>query len=206
MIKSNSCIGSVNVSRETIEKLEHLSALITKWTKAINLIAPKSVQDLWDRHIVDSAQIYHCSPNGWTRWIDLGSGGGLPALVVAIIDQQKRSMTLIESDKRKCLFLKTARRELDLDINVINSRIIDVEIAKADIISARALAPLTDLLSYADQFLHQDGAAIFPKGVRYQEELDQAAKDWHFDVNAHTSQTNSDARVLEISRIIRREA
>ena len=206
MIKSNSWIGSVNVSRETIEKLEHLSALITKWTKAINLIAPKSVQDLWDRHIVDSAQIYYCSPNGWTRWIDLGSGGGLPALVVAIIDQQKRSMTLIESDKRKCLFLKTARRELDLDINVINSRIIDVDIAKADIISARALAPLTDLLSHANQFLRHDGTAIFPKGVRYQEELDQASKDWNFDVNAHISQTNSDARVLEISRITRREA
>ena len=206
MTNSSASVGCVNVSRETMEKLEHLCALIIKWTKAINLIAPKSVHELWERHIVDSAQVFHCSPCEWSRWIDLGSGGWLPALVVAIIDQRKRSMTLIESDKRKCLFLKTARRELDLNINVINSRILDVDIAKADIISARALAPLTELLTYADQFLHRDGIAIFPKGIRHQEELDEATKKWKFDLKAHISQTNSDARVLEISRITRREA
>ncbi|MDE0968469.1 MAG: 16S rRNA (guanine(527)-N(7))-methyltransferase RsmG [Octadecabacter sp.] len=206
MMKSSTSVGCVDVSRETLEKLEHLCVLVTKWTKAINLIAPKSVYDIWNRHIVDSAQIFHCSPNEWTRWIDLGSGGGLPALVVAIIDKQKRSVTLIESDKRKCLFLKTAQRELDLNISIINSRITDVKIAKSDILSARALAPLTDLFSYADQFLHKDGTAIFPKGARYQEELDQAIKNWHFDVKTHISQTNPDARVLEISRINRRES
>jgi 16S rRNA (guanine527-N7)-methyltransferase len=199
-------VGGVDVSRETMEKLVQLCALITKWTRAINLIAPNSVPELWDRHIVDSAQVFHCAPNDWTRWTDLGSGGGLPALVVAILDQQKRPMTLIESDKRKCLFLTTARRELGLDINIINKRIGDADVAKSDVLSARALAPLCDLLGYSDQFLQSDGTAIFPKGARYQEELDQAAQSWHFDVEAHTSQTNPDSRVLELSRITRRES
>jgi 16S rRNA (guanine527-N7)-methyltransferase len=199
-------VGGVYVSRETMDKLEQLCALITKWTKAINLIAPNSVPDLWDRHIVDSAQVFHCAPDDWTCWTDLGSGGGLPALVVAILDQQKRPMTLIESDKRKCLFLTTARRELGLDIKIVNKRITDADVAKADVLSARALAPLNDLLGYAEKFLRREGTAIFPKGARYQEELDQAAQAWHFDVKAHTSQTNPDSRVFELSRIIRRES
>jgi 16S rRNA (guanine527-N7)-methyltransferase len=199
-------VGGVDVSRETMDKLEQLCALITKWTKAINLIAPNSVPDLWDRHIVDSAQVFHCAPDDWTCWTDLGSGGGLPALVVAILDQQKRPMTLIESDKRKCLFLTTARRELGLDINIVNKRITDADVTKADVLSARALAPLSDLLGYAGKFLRPEGTAIFPKGARYQEELDQAAQAWHFDVKAHTSQTNPDSRVFELSRIIRRES
>jgi 16S rRNA (guanine527-N7)-methyltransferase len=199
-------VGGVDVSRETMDKLEQLCAQITKWTKAINLIAPNSVPDLWDRHIVDSAQVFHCAPDDWTCWTDLGSGGGLPALVVAILDQQKRPMTLIESDKRKCLFLTAARRELGLDIKIVNKRITDADVAKADVLSARALAPLSDLLGYAEKFLRPDGTAIFPKGARYQEELDQAAQAWHFDVKAHTSQTNPDSRVFELSRIIRRES
>jgi 16S rRNA (guanine527-N7)-methyltransferase len=199
-------VGGVDVSRETMDRLEQLSALITKWTKAINLIAPNSVPDLWDRHIVDSAQVFHCAPDYWTCWTDLGSGGGLPALVVAILDQQKRPITLIESDKRKCLFLTTARRELGLDINIINKRITDADVAKADVLSARALAPLNDLLGYTGKFLRPEGTAIFPKGARYQEELDQAAQAWHFDVKAHISQTNPDSRVFELSGIIRRES
>jgi 16S rRNA (guanine527-N7)-methyltransferase len=199
-------VGGVDVSRETMDRLEQLCALITKWTKAINLIAPNSVPDLWDRHIVDSAQVFHYAPDDWTCWTDLGSGGGLPALVVAILDQQKRPMTLIESDKRKCLFLTTARRELGLDVNIVNKRIMDADVAKADVLSARALAPLSDLLGYAEKFLRPEGTAIFPKGARYQEELDQAAQAWHFDIKAHTSQTNPDSRVFELSRIIRRES
>lgn len=197
-------VGGVDVSRETMEKLEQLSALIIKWTKAINLIAPNSVPNLWDRHIVDSAQVFHCAPDSWTHWVDLGSGGGLPALVVAILDQQNRLITLIESDKRKCLFLTTARRELGLNISIINRRIANADTVPANIISARALAPLNELLGYADHFLGADGIAIFPKGERYQEELDHAAQAWHFDVKAHTSQTNPDSRVLELSGIIRR--
>lgn len=198
-------VGGVDVSRETFENLEKLSALIIKWTKSINLIAPKSVPDLWDRHIVDSAQVFLRAPPNWTSWIDLGSGGGLPGLVVAIMDDQRRPLSLIESDKRKCLFLTTARREFDLNITVVNDRIETAVAESADILSARALSPLNDLLTYATKFLNPDGFALFPKGARYKEELDQAAQAWHFDVTAHESLTNPESRILQLSRIRRRE-
>lgn len=205
MIQHHTPVGGVNVSHETMDQLNHYVSLIKKWTKSINLIAPNSVPELWDRHIVDSAQIFNMSPTLWTNWVDLGSGGGLPGLVIAILDPKQRPLTLIESDQRKCLFLSTVRRELDLNVNVIHTRIESASVNKVNILTARALAPLSELLAHADRFLEPEGTAIFPKGARYQEELDHAAEDWHFDVTAHQSLTNPDARILEISRIHRRE-
>lgn len=205
MMSDKRVVGGVDVSRETFERLEGLASLIKKWTKSINLIASTSSDDLWGRHIEDSAQIYSLSPNNWVNWTDIGSGGGLPALVIAIIDPQSRPMTLIESDQRKCLFLNTARRELELNITVVNGRIEEQDIPAADVITARALAPLNKLLEFSGQLLKSDGVAIFPKGARFQEELDLAQRNWSFDVIAHQSKTHTDARVLEISRINRRE-
>ncbi|MDA9208354.1 16S rRNA (guanine(527)-N(7))-methyltransferase RsmG [Octadecabacter sp.] len=198
-------VGGINVSRETFERLRALASLIEKWTKSINLIAQTSSEGLWVRHIEDSAQIFAHAPNDWANWTDIGSGGGLPALVVSILDPSNRPLTLIESDQRKCLFLNTARRELDLKITVLNGRIENQDIPAADVMTARALAPLNDLLGFSEQLLKQDGVALFPKGARFQEELDLAHKNWTFDVKAHQSETHADARVLEISRIRRRE-
>lgn len=198
-------VGGVDVSRETIERLEALGELISKWTRSINLIAKGSLPDLWSRHIEDSAQIFSHAPKGWKSWTDIGSGGGLPALVISIIDVERRPLTLIESDQRKCLFLNTARRELDLNITVLAGRIESQNIAPADVLSARALAPLNELLGLANGLVKPDGTSLFPKGEKYKEELDRAKIDWHFDVNTHPSTTHSNARVLEISRIQRRE-
>ena len=199
-------VGGTSVSRETFQKLEQLSALIIKWTKSINLISPNSVSDIWDRHIVDSAQIFQIAPSNWTNWVDLGSGGGLPALVIAILDQDRRPITLVESDQRKCLFLNTAKRELDLSLLVVNERIEQTELDNFDVLSARALASLPDLLGYALQYLNPEGTAILPKGARCNEELDQARTDWQFDVTSHPSLTNTESRILEVSRIRRRES
>lgn len=196
----------LNVSRETIEKLEIFAQLIEKWTKTINLISPSSIPELWDRHILDSVQVYQLAPKRWQSWVDLGSGGGLPGIVVAILDERSQPITLVESDKRKCLFLKTVRRELSLDIRVCDERIEDATLGPATVVSARALAPLDKLLGYCHNLLSPDGVALFSKGVRYQDELDEAATSWHFDVTAHPSQTEPDARILKISRISRREA
>jgi len=171
-----------NVSRETLEKLHYFSELILKWTKAINLIAPGTTTNIWDRHINDSAQIYDLASSNWRNWTDIGSGGGLPALVVSILDEQRRPMTLIESDKRKCVFLNAAKRDLNLNVTIINGRIEDQEIAPADVLSARALAPLDQLFHYASELLKPDGSAIFPKGAQFQEDLDQASKNWQFDL------------------------
>lgn len=199
-------VGGVDVSRETLEKLRSYGDLISKWTKTINLIAPASVPDLWDRHIVDSAQIYQYAGTDWTSWTDLGSGGGLPGLVIAILDPKNRPLTLIESDTRKGLFLNTVRRELDLNVTVLTKRIKAATIEPADVLSARALAPLVDLLEFTPKLVKPTGTALFSKGSRYQEELDVARKTWHFDCIAHESHTNLDARVLEISGMTKRES
>lgn len=195
----------LDVSRETLEKLEAYVAILTKWTRKINLIAPNTVADVWGRHVADSAQIHTLAPKKWQHWVDIGSGGGLPALIIAILDDESQPMTLIESDQRKCLFLQTVRRELSLNVTILNSRIEAAEPAPATVLSARALASLTDLLGHAERLLSPDGIAFFSKGARHEEELDQAAKSWHFDVTPHPSQTSDDARILEISGIRRRE-
>lgn len=205
MTTKTKIVGGVDVSRETFERLEVLVTLIEKWTKTINLVARSSVSGLWARHIEDSAQVFLHAPENWSTWTDIGSGGGLPALVVSIVDPKQRPMTLIESDQRKCLFLNTVRRELDLNIVVLNGRIEDQVLPPADILSARALAPLKDLLGYSESLLQPSGTAIFPKGERFDEELNQARSSWNFDVTAHPSKTHPSARVLEISRIRRCE-
>lgn len=206
MIDSPNTISGVDVSRETMDKLTHFVTLIEKWTKRINLIAPTTVPDIWNRHIVDSAQVFKHAPKSWQNWVDLGSGGGLPGIVVAILDAESRPITLIESDTRKCLFLNTVRRELSLNINVLNQRIEKTTIERADVLTARALAPLSDLLVHAERVLSSDGIALFSKGETFQSELDQAAKSWNFEHRAFASLTKPEARVLEISRIRRRES
>jgi 16S rRNA (guanine527-N7)-methyltransferase len=186
--------------------LEAFATLLEKWTKSINLIAPKTIPYIWDRHILDSAQMFELAPKGWTGWTDLGSGGGLPGVIISILDPENRPVTLVESDQRKCLFLKTVKRELSLNLIVERSRIESVSILPAPILSARALAPLSDLLTFSERVLEQRGIALFAKGENYQTELDHARKSWQFDLLAHPSQTNASARILEISRIRRRES
>ena len=196
----------LDVSRETIEKLEAFEALLAKWTKTINLVAPNTVSSIWERHIIDSAQVYSISPKAWSNWVDLGSGGGLPALVVAILDGGQHPLTLIESDQRKCLFLNTVRRELSLNVLVKPERIENANPKYSDILSARALAPLPKLFEFANTHLSNDGTALFSKGEKYQEELDAANENWFFECVEHTSITNPASRILEISRIRPRES
>lgn len=198
-------LHSGDVSRETMEKLNIYAGLLIKWTKTINLIAPNTVPDIWVRHIEDSAQIYQFSGHDWKNWIDLGSGGGLPGIVIAILDEHQRPITLVESDTRKCLFLNTVRRELDLNVTVLKTRIEAAELDQADIISARALANLSLLFEMVEHRLSKTGKLLFQKGATYEEELDAARKDWQFDCSAHNSVTNPDARILEISGLRRRE-
>lgn len=191
-----------DVSRETLDQLEEFSRLLAKWTRSINLIAPSTIEDIWQRHIIDSAQIFRLAPANWRNWIDLGSGGGLPGIVVAIMDVKKRPITLVESDRRKSIFLKTAARELDLNVTVVNERIEDAELCTAHIVSARALAPLSSLIELAYPILDKDGVCLFPKGANYKQEFDNALDFWKFDAETYLSETDSAARILKISKVV----
>ena len=139
----------IDVSRETISLLKRLGLLVEKWNKSINLISKKTVPEIWNRHILDSAQIFYANKKSFKKWLDIGSGAGFPGLVVAILAQEKNigsETVLVESDKRKCVFLSTVKRELNLNLSIINSRIESCERQQADVISARALADLPSLL------------------------------------------------------------
>ena len=198
-------VPGLDVSRETLERLTELEALTRKWTAKINLIAPNTVPDIWDRHIRDSAQIYSLAPD-FTTWADLGSGGGYPGLVIAALAIEKASearITLIESDRRKSTFLRTAIRELGLPADVITDRIESAAPQSADVVSARALAPLPQLLEYATRHLRPGGTALFPKGMTRQAEIDAARAEWHFSLTETRSITQAEAAVLRIERIDR---
>lgn len=194
----------MNVSRETTERLRELAALAEKWNKTINLVSKVSVASLWDRHILDSAQLFPYASD-FDHWVDVGSGGGFPGLVVASIAKEKSPssrFTLIESDQRKCVFLTNAARVLDLNVVVFAERIDEVEPQNGDVFSARALAQLPTLLGYASRHMAPDGIALLPKGENYALELAEAKQRWHFSEEIHTSATEPNAVILAIRDIV----
>lgn len=200
-------VAGFNVSRETFTALKEFESLVRKWTPAINLVSKSSVSDLWDRHIVDSAQIFNAVPTETVqRWVDLGSGGGFPGLVIALLAKELRPalrVTLVEADLRKAAFLQQAARALSLEVEVMRNRIESLSPLHADVLSARALAPLPELLEFADKHLSESGTAVFPKGARFLEEVADARKVWSFDLDSQSSVSESNASILVIRNIHR---
>ena len=196
--------NDLDVSRETLEKLKAFAELVRKWNPKINLVSKSSLDDLWSRHILDSVQIFEIA-TGRGKWIDLGSGGGFPGIVVSILNQEERrfDVVMVESDQRKSAFLRTAIRELDLAAKVKTERIEELECLEADVLSARALADLTKLLGFVELHLKPGGVALFPKGQSWQREHEEARQDWTYDLETVASKTNSDAAILKIKEIAR---
>ncbi|MCC1492454.1 16S rRNA (guanine(527)-N(7))-methyltransferase RsmG [Cognatishimia sp. F0-27] len=191
----------MNVSRETSERLEHVLALLNRWNPTINLVSKASLSDARERHIKDSMQVFDHAPSKPTNWVDLGTGGGFPGLVCAILALEKSPeirFTFVESDTRKCTFLRTAIRETGVQATVLSRRIEDLEPLNADVVTARALAPLTTLLRYADRHMLKTGRGLFPKGKSWREECNEAKESWRFEMQSHKSKTNADAVILEI--------
>ena len=197
-------VAGVNVSRETMADLEAFAALVAKWTAKINLIARGTVDSIWDRHVVDSVQLYQFSPKTYEKWVDIGSGGGFPGIVMAILGKEMNphaQFILIESDQRKAAFLRTAARELGLSVIVIAERIELAPEQNADVVSARALTSLSGLLSLSQRHLKPDGLALFHKGRQSGQEVADAQKNWTFELEDYASITDPDARILAIRRI-----
>lgn len=194
----------MNVSRETKERLDIYLELLRKWSPKINLVSQESLKDAGNRHFDDSLQVASLCPKDAKSWVDLGSGGGFPGAVVAIaLGDRDIDVTLIESDQRKATFLRTVSRETKTPFAVIAERIENVPPMKSDVISARALAPLEELLGFAEQHLAPTGVAFFMKGESWRAEVDAAQKKWRFACKAHTSVTHPDAAILEIGGLSR---
>lgn len=199
-------VGGIDVSRETFDALKAYESLVQRWTPAINLVSKTSASSLWQRHILDSAQIFALCPPSALSWADLGSGGGFPGLVAAILAKElkpKLRVTLVESDLRKATFLRQAAQTLNLPVTVLSKRIESLDPMETDVLSARALAPLVALLGYAETHLQRDGIAIFPKGARFQDEIAEAQKVWAFDIDIKPSLSEAEAAILVIRNIHR---
>ncbi|SLN56256.1 Ribosomal RNA small subunit methyltransferase G [Roseivivax jejudonensis] len=192
-----------DVSRETTERLEHYANLVRKWSPKINLVSRTTLADLENRHIADSAQIFACAPTA-RRWADLGSGAGFPGLVCAILALERSpdtTFTLVESDLRKATFLRTVIRETGLTATVVSERAECTEPLAADVVSARALADLATLLSYAARHMASGGTALFPKGATWEKEVADAQAAWSFSMTRHKSGTHPDAVILQIGDV-----
>lgn len=190
---------AANVSRETLAKLEAYAATLLKWNPRINLVAPATLPDLWARHMLDSAQLLPLAPEGVRDWFDLGSGAGFPGLVVAILAQEAAPdlrVTLVESDRRKAAFLGEAARAAGVSVRIEAVRLEALPEACADVVSARALAPLKDLLTWSGRLLRPSGALLFPKGRQWREELDAAAGVWPFAPETFPSRVDPESAIL----------
>jgi len=180
-------------------------SLVEKWTSKINLIAKSTVPSIWSRHILDSVQLCKAGPDSFDVWVDMGSGAGFPGIVAAIMaqDSSQKTVTLVESDQRKAAFLRTALRETGVSGTVMPQRIEALTPQNADVVSARALADLTTLLSYADRHLVNGGVALFSKGANWEKEVEDAKVAWSFSYDALKSETEDGAVVLRIGEITR---
>ncbi|SIO19937.1 16S rRNA (guanine(527)-N(7))-methyltransferase RsmG [Vannielia litorea] len=195
----------LDVSRETCQRLDTYAALLAKWNKAINLVAPATLPDLWRRHFLDSAQVLQHGPTSGL-WLDIGTGGGFPGLVCAILAADSRpelTFEFVESDQRKCTFLATVLRETGITASIHSARVEALEPRRAQALSARALAPLTALLDHAERHLARGGIALFLKGAQHDAELAKALEKWAFDVQKHPSETDPTGALLTIGNITR---
>ena len=194
------------VSRETAERLEHFAALFAKWAKAINLVAPSTFNDLWHRHIADSAQIFQLARDAKV-WVDLGSGGGFPGIITAILlaEQGDGWVHLVESNNKKAAFLRTALAETGARGTVDPIRIETAPgvIPACDAVSARALAELDMLLDFVQPWMKINPSltAYVHKGRDYRLEIEKSRRRWSFDLVIHESTIEKDSVVLEIGGI-----
>lgn len=194
------------VSRETLQHLQAYVNLLVKWNPKINLVAKSTLKDAWERHILDSAQTWVHRPDSIQKWCDIGSGAGFPGLVLAVIAKEEApdvSFHLVESDARKCSFLRTVARELDLSVEVHTQRVESIEEMTFDVVSARALASVSDLLNYARPILAPNGVCLFLKGKDCAKEIAEAEQDWRFEVESFESLTAADASILRVSKVDR---
>jgi len=180
------------VSRDVFKRYHEL---LLKWNQTINLVSSNSLDEFIERHIIDSLQLLKYLPDKNIEIIDLGSGAGLPGIILSLAGIKK--VTLIESDSRKAAFLLQASKLSSEKIEIINDRIENVNDLECDVLTSRALADLDSLLGYNQTILVRD-KYLLHKGEFYQKEIDEAKKHWLFNVNVHDSITSKYSKILEI--------
>jgi 16S rRNA (guanine527-N7)-methyltransferase len=197
-------LAPFDVSRETSARLEVLASELERWQAVKNLVGPATLDQVWTRHIADSLQLLDLA-EGARRWLDLGAGAGFPGLVVAIAGRDRGlAVHLVESNSRKCAFLRHVVRLTGAPATVHENRLealVPSFVGRADIVSARALAALAELLAWTAPLLTTGTVGLFPKGRDAAAELTEAEKLWRFDVKILPSRTDSEARILRVAHL-----
>ena len=189
------------VSRETADRLDLYVEALTRWQRAINLVSSGTLSDIWSRHIDDSLQLAELVSDA-SGWLDMGSGAGLPGLIVSAA-HPTRPVWLVESDSRKCAFLRAAAKLMDLRSSIHETRI-EAFLASGPppgirIVTARALAPLVRLIDYAQPLLRGGAIALFPKGRNVANELTEARESWRFEADLVPSRTDPHGHIVRIT-------
>lgn len=197
---------ATNVPRETVARLELFAALLVKWQRAISLVSPASLPDLWRRHFLDSAQLLPLVPEGAGRWLDVGSGPGFPGLILAILGA--REVHLVESDQRKSAFQREAARLTATDNVVFHVKRIEEVRAEdlggwPDVITARALATPDRVLSWTGHLAGPATVYLLPTGRSGQEALTKGAESRNIQIEELPSRSDPDSRILRIRGISR---
>ncbi len=203
----NSYFPDLNVSRETYEQLCVYEQLLLRWQKKTNLIGSGTVGEIWARHIIDSFQSVVILPNA-NHWVDIGSGGGLPGIIIAQQLQSDKSskVHLVESNVKKCVFLRQVSREAGIRVNIYNQRIDDAldHLGRPNVVTARAVAPLGKLMSMTAPWLENGVTGLFYKGKNSNDEIVSAREKWEFEVKFHQSVLDQDSVILEIKNLTKK--
>ncbi len=198
----------VPIPPHVLLRLDRFVELLLQWQKRMNLIAPSTLPEIWTRHIADSLQLVMLAPDA-RAWVDLGSGAGFPGLVVACVlaEEPAARVHLVESNAKKAAFLREAGRVLDIPATIHGARIEDFVKsfnARADVVTARALATLGKLLELAAPLLKTGAKGLFPKGQDVEGELTEAAKYWSIDSRLVSSKTSPQGKIIIVERATRR--
>lgn len=193
----------VGATDAQIQDLTRFQALLAEWNEVMNLVGPLTIATYWTRHALDSAQLVPMAPEAST-WADLGAGAGLPGVVLAILMKGRAGarVHLVESMTKRCRFLEVVARDLDLPVQVHNARAEDLKL-KVDIVTARACAPMSKLLGFAEPYLRNGAVGLFLKGQDVETELSEARKAWTFDADLRISQSDPRGRIVQVKRLSR---
>lgn len=196
------------VSRETFDGLLAFESLFDTWAARINLVSQSTLNDLWERHILDSAQLWAFVPSSATRFLDLGSGGGFPGLVLAFLLKERPNgrIDLVDSNRKKTAFLQASVGQFSLPARIHSQRIGDdiVGLELPDVVTARALASLNDLLALSEPWLSRGASGFFHKGRDYRQEIEESVHAWRYDLVEHRSMIDGDSVILEVKNLERR--
>jgi 16S rRNA (guanine527-N7)-methyltransferase len=195
---------NLNVSYETIHRLKIYRDMLVEWNQKFNLISESTIPQIWTRHFADCAQLWSYIPKSAASLADMGAGAGFPGLVLAIMALgvgHALHVTEIEATNKKADFLQAVTDELKLPVTVRRERVENINDFKADIVTARALKALPDLLKYANYLIHTDSVCLFPKGRAAADELTAARKYWTFDVDLHPSRSDETGQILVLRQL-----